>query len=1156
MNHRPASIAATLALAAALLALPNHRARAAGTGPALSTITTYAGGLGQGPATEVTQTPGGLAANSAGDLYVVDVESDVVRRIDHATNNETVVAGTGTLGYSGDNGPAINAKLSVSAEPPSGIAVDPAGNLYIADTGNAVVRKVDTTGQITTLAGIPGSPVTSPCDSASQVCPGDGGAADQTQLGTPTALAYDASGRLFLADRNQQAIREIHQGFGGTNYITTVVVDPSLAAARGLAVDPSGDVSASWASLSECKVRRVDGAQHHIVLPTGDAADSARAVGVNQQPCDAGYAPSPGADHDDPQQARMRVPTGIAFDPSGNLYIAERDNCVIQKATFAADAIIGTAGGTYPAMSGDPDGYNASWASPDNTCGYLGDNGPATSARVGHLAGLVVVGTKLYVADQSNRRVREIDTSTGIIRTVAGNGNVRDSGDGGPAVNAELNAPAGEAVDQHTGTLLFADAGANVIRAVAPGTPPTIATIAGVNAPGSYSGGGGQAMQAHFWSPSGVALDGAGNVFVADEANCLVRKITPSHAISDVAGTTPTDPTTPQCGYGATENLVPATSAHLNNPRAVAVDAAGNLLIADTNNHIVREVNSSGTIRTIAGIAQHAGYGGDGQAAGLASLNHPRGVAYDSAGNVYIADADNCLIRKLDRASGTISTLAGTTSGAGTGNNCGYADGPAVSARFNDPEGLAFDAAGNLYVADAGTCTVRKVDAGGNVSTVAGAAGSCGYGGDGGPATSAQLARPEAVTFDAAGNLYVSDTVNHLIRKVAAATVPGPPTKVAAIGIDKGAHVSWATPDSDGGSPITGYTITAQPGGATQTVSGTVTSVDVGGLTNGTSYTFTVVATNAIGDGPGATSNAAVPGSDPIIRLWGNDRIGTAIAISRDAYPDAGKANAVVLATAFNYPDALAGGPLAAAKGGPLLLSPTAGLDGNVGAEIQRILPKGRTVYLLGGLAALGSGYEASLQSLGYSSTRYAGSDRYATATVIADQGLGNPTMDLLATGDNFPDALTGGAAATHAKAAILLTAGATMPTATKNYLAAHPPAKRYALGGPAAKADSSATPLVGADRYETSTKIANQFFNKPTTVGVAIGTNYPDALGAGPHIAGRGAPLVLSAATGLPNTTASYLVANKAAIASAYVFGGTAALPDAIAAAIQTAIT
>jgi len=339
----------------------------------------------------------------------------------------------------------------------------------------------------------------------------------------------------------------------------------------------------------------------------------------------------------------------------------------------------------------------------------------------------------------------------GTITTVAGNGQPGYSGDGGPATAASLSGAVGVAVDA-AGNLYIADTSSNRIRKVTPGG--TITTVAG-NGGAVYSGDGGPATAASLNWPSGLAVDAAGNLYIADNHNHRIRKATAGGTITTAAGNG-------QQGYSGDGG--PATAASLNSPYAVAVDSAGNLYIVDSNNNRIRNESSVGTITTAAGNGQQ-GYSGDGGPATAASLGSPGGVAVDSAGNLYIADSSNLRIRKVT-SGGTITTLAGNGAQGYSGDG-----GPATAASLWGPSCVAVDAAGNLYFADTWNSRIRKVALGGTITTVAGN-GRMAYSGDGGPPTAAALNLPQGVAVDAASNLYISDYFNYRIRKVLAAFEP------------------------------------------------------------------------------------------------------------------------------------------------------------------------------------------------------------------------------------------------------------------------------------------------------------------------------------------------------------------------------------------------
>ncbi len=345
----------------------------------------------------------------------------------------------------------------------------------------------------------------------------------------------------------------------------------------------------------------------------------------------------------------------------------------------------------------------------------------------------------------------------GIITTIAGNGYQGNSGDGGPAINAEMIWPEGIAVDSG-GNIYIPDSTNNVVREVA-ASSGIITTIAGTGTQG-YSGDGGAATSSELNTPMAVAVDASGNVYIADAGNNRIRKITVSSGmITTVVGTG-------VAGYSGDGGA--ATGAELWDPLGIAFDSAGNLYIADTQNSVIREVASStGIITTVAGNG-FPGYSGDGGPARSAQLEFwgPGAIAFDSSGNLYIADTDNQVVRKVTVSSGTISTIAGNGSAGYAGDN-----GPATSAELNYPVALSVDAAGNVYMSDYANFVIREVSSTGTITTIAGN-GTRGYSGDGGPATSAELSYPHGVVVNSAGNLYIADCGNGVVRLVGGVSQP------------------------------------------------------------------------------------------------------------------------------------------------------------------------------------------------------------------------------------------------------------------------------------------------------------------------------------------------------------------------------------------------
>jgi hypothetical protein len=292
------------------------------------------------------------------------------------------------------------------------------------------------------------------------------------------------------------------------------------------------------------------------------------------------------------------------------------------------------------------------------------------------------------------------------------------------------------------------------------------------------------------------------------------------------------------------------------------------------------------------------------------------------------------------------------------------------------------------------------------------------------------------------------------------------------------------------------------------------------------------------------------PPADAVIRLAGDDRIATALATSRNAFPDGHNAAAAVLANADSFADALTGVPLAARKGGPVLLTHAAGLDPRVADELQRVLQSAGTVYLLGGANALGDSIGDAVGGLGFTVTRYGGEDRFETARIIAEQGLGSPDVVLEVTGLSFADALAAGAAAAEIGGSVLLTNDDTQSTETARYLATHPTAARYALGGQATRADPTAQRLAGQDRYATAVLVAKEFFKQPSVIGIASGQAFADALSGGSNIAAHSGPMLLATrAAPLPQSLIEYV--ESASLDHALLYGGTFVLSDQVALSI-----
>lgn len=614
----------------------------------------HAGNSGDGASALAAQFnyPDGIAVDGAGNIYVADRAACVIRKISGA--NISTIAGNGTCGYSGDGASALSAQLNG----PTGIAVDTAGNVYVADTGNNVVRKIGPDGAISTFAGNGG-----------QGYSGDGGAANATSLNQPEGLAW-AGGSLYIADTNNERVRR---------------------------VAPDGNIS--------------------TFAGNGQASYTGDNVGGT------GIVPSTG-DNGPAIQAPVVLPTDVAVDGSGNLYITEFGNSRIRMVST---------GGIITTLIGNPDGVPPE---PGQAAASIRLNGPTgvavdSAGTVYFTESSIGTGSGLVHGDYRVWRI-----SGGIFDAFAGTGVESFSGDGGPAATAQLNSPGGIAMDAQ-GNIYIADAVNNRVRKMTPGG--AISTIAGTGVAGFF-GDGQSALKAQLNHPSGVAVDFAGTVYIADTNNNRVRVVTPDGLMYTLAGNG-------NAGYFGDGGM--AINGSLHAPRGVAVDGQGNFYIADTLDHRVRKVTQNGNIITTVAGNGSQGFSGDGGQGVNAALNTPVAITLDAGGNLYIADQGNGRIRKVNQ-NGQISTVAG--------------NGNTPDSQLYNPSGVVVDAQGNLDIADTGHNQIRQAFSGGIV-TIAGT-GSCCYAGDGGPASSALLNSSTGMVMDPSGIVYFADTGNNVIRQL------------------------------------------------------------------------------------------------------------------------------------------------------------------------------------------------------------------------------------------------------------------------------------------------------------------------------------------------------------------------------------------------------
>ena len=324
----------------------------------------------------------------------------------------------------------------------------------------------------------------------------------------------------------------------------------------------------------------------------------------------------------------------------------------------------------------------------NGTAGYSGDNIPATQAQINRVVGLAAdAAGNIYMAEELNNRVRKVDTN-GVITTIAGTGTAGFSGDQGPAQLAQLSGPLGVCVSS-SGDIFINDQGNKRIRKIS--AAGLISTYAGNGASGN-SGDGSPATQASFTIPIRCAVDANSNLFIVDQGAHVIRKVDTSGTITRFAG---------NGSQGFSGDSGPALAASMNNPTALAFDPSGNLYVTDQLNQRIRMIDTTGKITTVAGNG-NIGFSGDGSTATTASLNYPGGIVTDSSGSLYIVDTVNNRIRKV--SGGTITTIAGTGSLGFAGDN-----GPALQAQFSNPFAVTIDQSGSLYVGDVGNNRVRKI---------------------------------------------------------------------------------------------------------------------------------------------------------------------------------------------------------------------------------------------------------------------------------------------------------------------------------------------------------------------------------------------------------------------------------------------------------------
>jgi hypothetical protein len=426
-------------------------------------------------------------------------------------------------------------------------------------------------------------------------------------------------------------------------------------------------------------------------------------------------APGYGGDGGSPTgpNAQLNGPRGIAFDGSGTLYIADTTNNIVRIVTGP-----GTQGAVINTVAGMP-----------GNGGYSGDGGQATQAQIGAPRGVLVNSGLLYISNAGHAKIRTVDLSSGIIQAFAGSGYGYDGGNNTP-LQSKFETPTGMMMDA-SGDLLLIDAGQSRVRRVTPGSVPTFI--------GGYSGDGNKGIDACLVGPENMSFNSKGGYYVVEANGDHVRYVQTNGIISTVVDTSGV--------FGYTGDGGSASVATIAAPMGVAADTSGNVYVADNINNVIRVVNSKQVIST---------FDADPSFVNLVSL------MTDAQGNVYSVDSGACVVREIT-PQGVSTVIAGTLGSCGYGGDGGQA----TNAQLNQPYGIAMDAAGNTYIGDAGNNRVRVINTQGIISTFAGQGqAACTYGGDGGPATSAQLCQPSGVTSDPYGHVFIADYGNNRIRVV------------------------------------------------------------------------------------------------------------------------------------------------------------------------------------------------------------------------------------------------------------------------------------------------------------------------------------------------------------------------------------------------------
>jgi sugar lactone lactonase YvrE len=711
-------------------------------------INTIAGGASvNGPATGANADipgPSAVAVDSLGDLYIAAPAAQQIYEINAAGTTISVFAG---LGWSMTNPQSLDGQPAISGSlfNPSGVAVDASGNVYIADAGNNLIRKVSTKGIMTTLAG-----TGAVCASPTSAC-GDGGPAKSAQFNNPYAVATDKTGNVYVADTGDNRVRAINVQATAITVAGVTIQAGQIATIIGTGAVCSsptakcGDNAKATAATLNAPQGVVAAFGYVGVSDTGDHRVRAAtpqgtmiAFAGNGNIC----VPSAGCgDGGAATKANLTTPMQIYADAKENVYVTDAGASEVREIAKSEKISTIAGNGTSCFQLNTP---------------FCGDGGSPTAALLNSPRGIVLDSSgDVYIGDTGDQRIRKI--SAKVINTYAGGGNGND----GQAATAAILAGDRDVATDSSGNVYVADSANNRIRFISGGN---ISTVAGTGL-AAYSGNSKAATAAGLNSPYGVWVDANSNIFIADTGNLVIRKVVPAGTITTIAGDgQPCVPATAQCGDGG-----PAQSASLTFPTKVTTDGNGNLYIADPPTNRVRMVDTTGNISTIAGTGVACtnpapGSCGDGGPATAALLNQPYSVVVDTTGNIYIADMGDNRIRMID-TNGNMQPYA--FNGQTTFGPNSVA---ALQSSFSTPEYMAIDSRANLYVSGSTAFyVIQRIDAPtATVMSVAGKVGDpteYGYTGDGTAATKSEINNAGAA-LDSSENLYIAELGSNRVRIV------------------------------------------------------------------------------------------------------------------------------------------------------------------------------------------------------------------------------------------------------------------------------------------------------------------------------------------------------------------------------------------------------